>query len=210
MAKKKEDDTSKELVTMSPGQLQAVEETQSMLKMMVAEEQYSKLDKALIFTLLKSPDAMWGWADTDSGAIPTVYKMQAICISMKYSILPSLGQLMILGNKVYVTVAGASTLAKRQKLIKSYSYRPPTKEEKDAYQIGTKEFYVVIKVELHDGSILEESGRASAADTPSKLSRHLKNLEETAKTRAWGHVYKRILDLDAPIHDESVMSDADY
>lgn len=208
--KKSETKEEKKALVIKPEELAVVEQVESLLEMVVPEEKMSKINQALIFSMLNQPDNTWGWADTNSGRIPIMLKMQGVVIALKYKIFSTLGQVMILGNRVYVTVAGAGVLAKRQKLIREYSYRAPTKEERVAYQVGSTEFYVILRATLSDGSVVEESGRASALDTPSKLSRHIKNLEETAKTRAWGHIYKRVLDLDAPIHDESVISDVDY
>lgn len=82
-------------------------------------------------------------------------------IATQYGLDPLLGEVLLLGSKVYIPHAALERRAREQKLIRRRRCRPASPEERAAARVEEAEEYWVAEVETVDGLVYEGHGMAA-------------------------------------------------
>lgn len=85
------------------------------------------------------------WAAQGSNLSPEASRVLGM-VGDHYDLSPALGEVMILGNKVYVSLEGYLTIAQRHSAYRGYELRPMTDQERKEAKVGADEHAWVAKV----------------------------------------------------------------
>lgn len=162
-----------------------------------------QLTAAAIWQYLQMPDSVYGWSA--EGPLPQQLKISLIITTLQLGFTPGMGQVILVGNKPYITAAARATIVKEAdevEVISGQNFRPFSDAEKAMFGIKDGDLHCVVsQVFLVKGRELEWIGHGVVgADELSFRGKHgdkkpglktVKDTMQTLKTRAISDMYRR-------------------
>ena len=142
------------------------------------------------------------WAGADAKISAEVGRALGV-IGETYGLDPALGEVMILGNKVYITFEGYLRIAEQHPAYEGYELRPMTADERKAMKVGEDESAFVAHVYRKDRRF-PSVGYGVASNRTVLMSTMQAFLREVAEKRAFHRALKMAFRAGIPDYDEAL------
>jgi hypothetical protein len=150
---------------------------------------------------------IWASAGADVKS-PEVRKALAL-IGERYELDPALGEVMILGGKVYITVEGYLRIADQQPMYDGYKMWPMSDDERKAYRVADDEFAYIAEVYRKDRRF-PGVGYGVASDATVSMAPMRLHKREVAEGRALRRALKVAFRASIPNYDDALESIEQY
>lgn len=120
------------------------------------------IDSEIALVMQRLHSHGWTVGGDGPGRAPSAAEAATVAyIATQYGLDPLLGEVLLLGNKVYIPHSALERRAREQKLIVRRKCRPASAEERAVARVDDAEEYWVAEVETTDGIVYEGHGMAS-------------------------------------------------
>lgn len=168
------------------------------------------IDKDITLVMQRLHSHGWMVGNDDKARPPTAAEAATVAyIATQYGLDPLLGEILLLGSKIYIPLKALERKAREAKAVKAQSVRPATRDERESARVDDHEEYWIASITSSDGIVYDGHGFASPENVAIARRRDAppdrRILRNVAEKRALERAYRRIVNMSDEDSDFQVV-----